>query len=134
MKLTLAYTGTGMSFRVGAYLQTNKGTDANAYGETALYSLAVTHVTTSPTTPTSPRWTPKPGVQWQWQLASTPTKAELATAYAAGARAFDIDGDEASAADVTAIHSLGAGVGACVTSTSAAGRTTAPTPRTSRIR
>ena len=58
MKLTLAYTGTGLSFRVGAYLQTNKGTDANAYGETALYSLAVTHVTTSPTTPTSPRCTP----------------------------------------------------------------------------
>jgi len=28
VKLTLAYTGTGMSFRVGAYLQTNKGTDA----------------------------------------------------------------------------------------------------------
>lgn len=52
VKLTLAHTGTGMSFLVGAYLQTNKGTDA--YGETALYSLAVTHVTTSPTTPTSP--------------------------------------------------------------------------------
>jgi len=57
-------------------------------------------------------WTPKPGVQWQWQLSSTPTTAELATAYAAGARAFDIDGDDASAADVAAIHSLGAGVGA----------------------
>jgi len=28
VKLTPAYTGTGMSFRVGAYLQTNKGTDA----------------------------------------------------------------------------------------------------------
>jgi len=39
VKLTLAYTGTGLSFRVGAYLQTNKGTDANTYGETALYSL-----------------------------------------------------------------------------------------------
>ena len=69
-------------------------------------------MTTSPTTPTSPRWTPKPGVQWQWQLGSTPTAAELATAYAAGARAFDIDGDDAGPADVTAIHSLGAGVGA----------------------
>jgi hypothetical protein len=70
VKLTLAYTGTGMSFRVGTYLQTNKGTDANAYGETAVYSLGVSHPTTTTT-----RWTPKPGVQWQWQLGSTPTAA-----------------------------------------------------------
>ncbi len=107
VKLTLAYTGTGMSFRVGAYLQTNKGTDASAYGETAVYSLGVSHPTTTTT-----RWTPKPGVQWQWQLGSTPTAAALAKAYAAGARAFDIDGDGAGAATVTAIHALGTGVGA----------------------
>ncbi len=107
VKLTLAYTGTGMSFRVGAYLQTNKGTDANAYGETAVYRLGVSHVATTRT-----RWTPKPGVQWQWQLGSTPTAAQLAKAYAAGARAFDIDGDGAGAATVAAIHALGTGVGA----------------------
>jgi hypothetical protein len=58
------------------------------------------------------RWTPKPGVQWQWQLSSSPTAAELRTAYAAGARAFDIDVDGATAASVKAIHVLGAGVGA----------------------
>jgi hypothetical protein len=43
-----------MSFRVGTYLQTNKGTDANAYGETAVYSLGVSHPTTTTT-----RWTPE---------------------------------------------------------------------------
>jgi len=58
------------------------------------------------------RWTPKPGVQWQWQLGSTPTAAELRTAYAAGARSVDIDGDGATTATVTAIHALGEGVGA----------------------
>lgn len=58
------------------------------------------------------RWVPKPGVQWQWQLDSTPTSAELGRAYAAGARAFDIDGFGATAATVKAIHALGAGVGA----------------------
>jgi hypothetical protein len=57
-------------------------------------------------------WTPRPGVQWQWQLSSTPTATQLATAYASGARAFDIDGDDATPAAVTAIHALGAGVGA----------------------
>ena len=58
------------------------------------------------------RWTPKPGIQWQWQLSSSPTAAELRTAYAAGARAFDIDGDGSTAASVNAIHALGPGVGA----------------------
>jgi hypothetical protein len=108
VKLTLSFTGTGMSFRVGTHLQSKKGTGANDYGETAVYSLLVTH----PATVTTPGWTPRPGVQWQWQLGSTPTAAELATAYAAGARAFDIDGDDAEVADVAAIHALGVGVGA----------------------
>jgi hypothetical protein len=57
-------------------------------------------------------WVPTPGVQWQWQLSSTPTTAQLRTAYAEGARAFDIDGDGATAKDVAAIHALGPNVGA----------------------
>lgn len=57
-------------------------------------------------------WTPPPGVQWQWQLSSTPTQTQLQTAYNSGARAFDIDGEEASAAKVAAIHALGSNVGA----------------------
>jgi hypothetical protein len=57
-------------------------------------------------------WVPKPGVQWQWQLSSTPTAAQLKTAYNSGARAFDIDGDDATPATVKAIHALGADVGA----------------------
>jgi len=108
VKLTVAYAGTNMSFRVGTHLQTKQGTGANDYGETALFGLGVTHAAAAPTK----GWTPKPGVQWQWQLGSKPTAAELTTAYASGARAFDIDGDAATSADVTAIHALGAGVGA----------------------
>lgn len=57
-------------------------------------------------------WVPTPGVQWQWQLSSVPTQAQLNTAYASGARAFDIDGDDATAQDVTRIHALGPNVGA----------------------
>jgi hypothetical protein len=57
-------------------------------------------------------WTPTPGVQWQWQLSGNPTAGQLSTAYNAGARAFDIDGDGATTATVAAIHALGPGVGA----------------------
>lgn len=64
------------------------------------------------TDPAPARWVPTPGAQWQWQLSSVPTQAELNAAYAAGARAFDIDGDAATPAVVAAIHALGPNVGA----------------------
>lgn len=77
----------------------------------AVLTLAASALVVTPAQAATP-WVPKPGVQWQWQLSSVPTAAQLKTAYAAGVRAFDVDGDDSSVASVKAIHALGSDVGA----------------------
>jgi hypothetical protein len=52
-------------------------------------------------------WAPTPGQQWQWMLSAVPSAANLAAD--PSIRAWDVDGADASASTVAAIHAAGAG-------------------------